>query len=472
VIGWNLFSVLFEKRWDRFHVRDRTGRIYVDLKEEWMRPLIDYMKYNKSANNSIKAVDVFLRRTMTLFDFGKKMMLSDLASAVPWVGFESSNLFKEIVISNDGYQTRRVSVNFFPSIPTCFKQIYSSSKSDSKLRSIETDIRFKPIFCLWKAVDGKPFVIFLQWTQRPSSVNYDCVFNGIETSSGEQFETTKPEKEINTVSDLFPIQFKLNEIDYCVNNPPQEKEVLEVYEVYSSMYSEAIPKSPFQITKSSVVPTASSNLSPFMEEVQVWYSRLKQVDQEIRTVDDSLNKTIERFQEERNAASEHFTFCWKVAAPDEKYSSTRLKEVISCRTALEERQTNIQEKKRKIGDVLQDNSFQNSLDPIVYFNVEGEIFTIRRSTILRVIPKSQLAVRVSGRWEEQPSKRDIDEDGNLIVNCHKESFKQILSALQICFFADNLLIIYVNPVCKDFIEETLDYLQIVPDLITTIEKPF
>jgi hypothetical protein len=39
-IGWNLFSCLFEKRWDGFHVRDREGRIYVDLKGKWLKPVI------------------------------------------------------------------------------------------------------------------------------------------------------------------------------------------------------------------------------------------------------------------------------------------------------------------------------------------------------------------------------------------------------------------------------------------------
>jgi hypothetical protein len=161
----------------------------------------------------------------------------------------------------------------------------------------------------------------------------------------------------------------------------------------------------------------------------------------------------------------------KVDKNGEMTNHDKLVEVVSCRDALGEQQTNIRGRKRKLSDVLEDDNVQNSLDPIVYFIVEGEIFTILRSTILRVIPNSQLAVRVSGRWEEQPSKGDIDEEGNLIVNCHKESFKQILTALQICRWKKNLLIIYVNPLCKDYIEETLDYLQIVPDLITTIEKP-
>jgi hypothetical protein len=53
--GWNLFSCLFQKRWDGFHVRDRKGRMYVDMKEEWIRPLIDYMKYDGSSDSCLSS---------------------------------------------------------------------------------------------------------------------------------------------------------------------------------------------------------------------------------------------------------------------------------------------------------------------------------------------------------------------------------------------------------------------------------
>jgi hypothetical protein len=57
--GWNRFSCLFHKRWDRFHVRDNKGRIYVDLKEEWIRPLIDYMKYCDSSERCLSGSKSF-----------------------------------------------------------------------------------------------------------------------------------------------------------------------------------------------------------------------------------------------------------------------------------------------------------------------------------------------------------------------------------------------------------------------------
>jgi hypothetical protein len=66
--GWNLFSRLFEKRWDAFHVRDKNGRIDVDLKEEWIRPLIDYMKYNANAEDTISPSNFYSYASIGLFN--------------------------------------------------------------------------------------------------------------------------------------------------------------------------------------------------------------------------------------------------------------------------------------------------------------------------------------------------------------------------------------------------------------------
>jgi hypothetical protein len=42
------------------------------------------------------------------------------------------------------------------------------------------------------------------------------------------------------------------------------------------------------------------------------------------------------------------------------------------------------------------------LDPIIYFDVEGERICTLKSTLQEIIPEGQLTIRVaSGRWEEQ-----------------------------------------------------------------------
>jgi hypothetical protein len=65
--GWNLFSCLFEKRWDRFHVRDREGRIYVDLKGKWLKPLI-YCFHQNDINVDIISPNLFTNRAVEMFN--------------------------------------------------------------------------------------------------------------------------------------------------------------------------------------------------------------------------------------------------------------------------------------------------------------------------------------------------------------------------------------------------------------------
>jgi hypothetical protein len=69
------------------------------------------------------------------------------------------------------------------------------------------------------------------------------------------------------------------------------------------------------------------------------------------------------------------------------------------------------------------------MDEIVHFNVLGEIFPISKSSIERDLPESQLAVRISGRWETQPKEKD--SQGNLIVTQPKEPMMKLFSYLRL-----------------------------------------
>jgi hypothetical protein len=40
-LGWNLFSCLFKKHWDGFHVRDKEGRIYIDVEYDGFKSLLN-----------------------------------------------------------------------------------------------------------------------------------------------------------------------------------------------------------------------------------------------------------------------------------------------------------------------------------------------------------------------------------------------------------------------------------------------
>ena len=56
---------------------------------------------------------------------------------------------------------------------------------------------------------------------------------------------------------------------------------------------------------------------------------------------------------------------------------------------------------------------QEISDRIIWFNVRGKSVCLLRSTILAIIPNSQLAIRVGGEWKEQDST--LDKEGRIIV---------------------------------------------------------
>jgi hypothetical protein len=143
------------------------------------------------------------------------------------------------------------------------------------------------------------------------------------------------------------------------------------------------------------------------------------------------------------------------------------------------------------------------MPPIVSFNIDGKILSILRSTILRVIPDSQIAIKVSGRWigqsgevddegnyylsfpsmmleEEQQEHQDndndrdndlvaakesedVEEDGEdgLATSSQYEVFNQIFSSIQLNYFDGFSNVLYITENTKDSnMMEILDYYQI------------
>jgi hypothetical protein len=504
--GWNLFSRLFEKRWDAFHVRDTNGRIYVDLKEEWMRPLIDYMKYNETDNAHISPSNLYLCSSIQLFNEREefkcpKLVYSITDSFVLCDGTRVSpslilpcklrdslwNIIYEIVVS----QPHEVNFQF----------IYSTDFSGTCTQPQSVDMRFKTFAYIVKTSlqEGYTFIFFLN----------ACGNNG----PGKAIHVLVPEQKLrnNNLLSIFPIPHTYDGDRkghiYLKTDPNKLSgdfvcDKLEVYEVKAN-YKKIIPpcgltlqENSFQMNIHNVVETAPK----------------KSIHESVRDLIDSLNNklTVNRaelyfveqsllnFDRELTFMANYFHHsCCSDKCTSTSGSLETLKQVITTKrnqtvmftcsngTVQTVFELNIGSHDASIqpDDITSSGNTESlkspgkgkrnstdCLDPIVYFNVEGEIIPILRSTILRVIPDSQLAVRVSGRWEG--NQKDRDEEGNLIVNCHKESFKNILSSLQINPWKKDPLEIYVNELSGDMIEETLDYLMIKPDCIRLIDRTY
>jgi hypothetical protein len=208
--------------------------------------------------------------------------------------------------------------------------------------------------------------------------------------------------------DLFPIIWGTSEPPvYCGNLSAYKR--LEIYEVRSNYDDIQIYEISTRETKIND-SYARGVIEKLVDSIKKHVSKIKKEKADIEA-------GITFLQTELQLMTRHFSRTRNLLASSE---GSPLEAIFERKRTLFDRLQS--EESNQVEPVHREPKF---LDSIVYFSVKGEIFTILRATVLRVIPKSQLAVRVPGRLEEQAEKGDIDEEGNLIVNCHKESFKQI-----------------------------------------------
>jgi hypothetical protein len=245
--GWNLFSRLFEKRWDAFHVRDKNGRIYVDLKEEWMRPLIDYMKYNGTGTGPISSSNIFLYLSIHLFNEAEEFK------------------FPALDFSIVDYFPSGIDVRVFPSqIRACtlqnsywedhcllkphevsFQFIYSTDFDGTPIPPAPTDMRFKTLAYIVSIEDFTDLTYILYLRVGKSSIHaYDY-----KTGAYVHFLPPKQKNISTNLLSIFPLPFSdyQNETGYlCLKTDPNNPSTacfcdkLEVYEVKIN-YKQIIP---------------------------------------------------------------------------------------------------------------------------------------------------------------------------------------------------------------------------------------
>jgi hypothetical protein len=458
-------------------VRDRKGRIYIDLKEEWMRPLLDYLKYNAHIGESILS-SIYLNRTLKGIDAENFHF--------PPISLEEG--YRSLIVSNCAATEGLLKALDFESCT--LNLLYYSDLHKVAQDPPIVDLRYKALLILMKT---SVFEQTLALICRPDR-RFSRIF-GAKPREGfrliEQLQYCF--KEALNLPSIFPIEFSdkktgkkcfiRSRISYFGDSTkvsPGELECssLEIFEiraVNSNIYprdwmsqgpplaTEAIPT---EIAQEEVDEEETDNHLP--KFIKKYNERLKYYGEQLLEIRTKFSK----LRIETDYMAKYLSRSWLLPSSDLPTCSSSfdtLKLVIKTKTAIEGHQRTEVNKKRKRTDE------ELFLDPIVYFNVEGEIFPILRSTILNVIPESQLAVRVSGRWKEQET--DVDEEGNLIVNCHKEAFKHILSSIQVqnCFHDQKTappFEIFVNAVSRDAIEETLDFLLIKPASIRLLETAF
>jgi hypothetical protein len=491
--GWSLFSCLFEKRWDNYHARDRKGRIYIDLKEEWMRPLLDYFKYKADTGDRILS-SIYLNRTL------KAIHAAQFCFPPVTVG----DSFRSSIVSDIPEIERLLTSLKFESC--ALNLLFYTNLSFPAKQPPRVDMRYKT------------FLILIETTMELKKIAVVCRpdqrFSHLFGSKAKELFRSMPTLEYCFTEDLnlssiFPIEFSRRGKTYLRINSPggssgalpsgtsdvkvldcTNLEIYEIRTIPSNIYpvnsmeetlTLSTPEEREEGKEEQIeedLPFGSPTENLLLKFTRAFHDRTAYYSEELRKIQLELLKQ----ENETNFMSHYFSRSWLLPSSQLSTNSSSvdmLKLITITKTDMEgQRGVAINRKRKRAKE--EESSIENSdstslLDPIVYFNVEGEIFPILRSTILNVIPDSQLAVRVSGRWKEQET--DVDEEGNLIVNCHKEAFKHILSSVQVqnCFHGLETappLEIFVNDISRDAIEETLDFLLIKPASIRLLEVAF
>jgi hypothetical protein len=460
-LGWNLFSCIFQKKWDRFHVRDKEERIYIDLHKEWLRPLLEYMKRNheEKVENGLAASNCFLVGIMKDFKMHDLFTLKVATSKLPLYGLEGSQLrpFHSSARFRAG-----VRGSFISQHDDCLRigcnLIYSFSADGKACKELAAgyDLRFKSFLLFIKMNDGRSF-------------------NHLHTSN--QKPSVAPDATIGTqkIVDLFPVNISCDNgtvLEILFSDLDPIYQLLEIYEYQPNYDTAKIQRRslavPCEETEENSVKQLENSILSKSEDV---FHVLRKYENKWLQEKYSLEKELINLRTEIQFIADYFHRAWFtkcISDTENPEHSIDILEIIVQRKNVRQSDSKKNRNKRKRTEE-QTISKPEPIDPIVYFNVEGEIFPILRSTILRVIPDSQLAVRVSGRWKEQAEKGDIDEEGNLIVDCHSESFRQILAGLQAVRMGTEILNVFVTALCSNSIEETLRYLQITPNSLIYID---
>jgi hypothetical protein len=502
--GCNYFSCLFQKRWDCFHPRDKDGRIYVDIEEEWLRPLLDYIIYYQTPLRSLKIDEAIDSYFFGIFSYFK---LSEVFSDGPFYPLDVNSrpviASKELTANiPDLEQSLSTDCKY-----TCLKKLHfpvlDFSESDRVKRASGENLttytrnEFRGMKLLFSVYpiritrfvcctdlcchsflslnSVKTYHNLILWERDCMEVFYPHAVVSLNPRKRiEKYESFLKEVDVleNVGQDsLFPLSFLMKKEDETSNctvslvitengfvwvtdtedgeTRESECSTIEIFEVAHFKMNRILYEKPK--TRENNFPQSSSNTDDqkFCEKFQEF---LNKYDQEL--------KCTKYVEEELLFMKSYFHHI---------YQGAQLSKQTDTISFFAELWNHIQ-----VSSI--NGSNENDTNPIIYFNLDYEIFPILRSTIAQFIPESQLAIRISGRWKEKQQSEHIDTEGNLIISTdavHPYAFKDILSSLRLANLLQDEnqpLTIFLRGNSGYFIDEALDYLGVLPAFLSKISS--
>jgi hypothetical protein len=476
-LEWNLFSCLFKKQWDEFHVRDKEGRIYLDFKYDGFRELIDNFRTDHEFKTASIHYNQHVERGRLAFKL--RHLFERPEHWITGIWSSSTIVPKSLATAQLGKSPFSMCFNTLCGIHCKLLHSFDFSTDLDQLVP-EHDLRYKSFFLLAKVKNGPTMGIIndshIYSTRSGTRTEFkvfrfptteEIVYLQCRLSEANDLTSLLPMLLVNSQNNpLFEIQKDCTG-RYCKN--PNSKKIIasackfEKLEIFEMLRRYRPQNLQLLASNRSICGSAAHSehgSSDEMEVDQTEETENSKSEGRANGVSDPL-PTLEKcrslfdlptlqFQQKLNLIKEeqynqfkeiHFLtkyFYWQwfehAIVMNDNFDLTECCELLKC---IYNKKTN-----------------RSTPFPIISFNVEGEIISVLRSTLLRVVPESLLTIKISGRWIIQ--KNEMDEHGNLIVDhCSKRLFDQIITCL-----ANSDSILYITEETKNECEEVLDYLQI------------
>ncbi len=430
-IGWNLLSCLLSKRWEEFLLQDKRGRIFFDYELEWMKPLLSAIRGHSVSLTDIpwekvtrKLCSDYLIKERHVF--GGLPVIDDLQYSIASKSSELIPLRKEIAevfSSQNFYGTRLYSSDFHP----------------------------KASWLTWEAIPHTVTCILIQLT---SGEMYVALIE-------KDFDFTSRKDGNILVRLLRPLKLIQGACNVGNSVPLANLRIgLEGTIELSTDLRKDQWHGLKKVHKLEVYSIQELFDKPFEERLE--YLGAESADS-VKSVDESLHQSSVELRFMQSCVYD----LWKDLIPG--FPSPTLQESSSNRTSIQSYLTYFEEVLPVITQFKEtlkcaSGEERRRIDPLAYFNVEGNLFVTRKSTILEVFPESQLAVRVSGRWTEQ--EHDIDEDGNIYYDTSPEAFKSVIRYVRERKLLGSSAVMEVKKDIEKEVKELLEYLMIDASTIT------
>jgi hypothetical protein len=471
----NLFSALFHPRWERVLPRDKHGNIYLEWDYSWVKPILDAYEIIHYDSNSTKQKASKLTilenadqtATSKLYaSWFQIAMAIRPPSKLQFSSESSKNHFIQTISTNGANPNNGDCFPIFQQLQNFIQTTFpTTTRTDLSLHYMpyrKTD--FQSLFKEGKCVlllgkDGKNEVIGCIFSVDKTNGHKFAKFMVLkkETSSLSEFKSLKEETKNasgqwncyetrNFSCSTVRIKDTGIELDYSISYSGSFSMTPNVHGTFSLASGPEATLSPHETsavwTCNATNKSSANNIcrrtlvgpiSMFTVSIDgspnLWEDQPMDAfdSDEASTLDISANNSLEEVDLNSRLTTIHEEYVMSLDQVEiewfHRLQQSMLVLIILqgkplsdlnlyCRSSTKVAEE-LQSLDSQIAAFSKPKRQQKFSEDIIWFSVRGKSVCLSKSTILDVIPESQLAIRVNGDWKEQNST--LDREGRIII---------------------------------------------------------